>query len=557
MNSFTISQRVTVGFTAVIAITIGLGIFAVVHLGSIRIAATRIVQDSLPGNLLVSLLPFDLKESKELLRQHVLSDSEGVRAEISGQITTNLTENASHFTDYEKTVSQADGRARLSVLRASRKAYLECFNEILSLSSKGDSQAALQKFMRELNPLYNRYLEAAGQQLQFNKSSGEAAGVGIIRTVNNTRLGTWIGLAVATALAVVIALGLILNVGRSLRTLTTSLAEGAQLIDRVSGQLTGNSQILAASASEQAASLEETSASLEEMTSMVKRNTENAERTQNLANETNALSNASTQKIGEMRAAMNSIQEASNVVSKIIKTIDEIAFQTNLLALNAAVEAARAGEAGAGFAVVADEVRNLAQRSTAAAKETAEKIAMAQTRSQEGVRITVDFSDNLVAMVQKIRAVNELVTEVATASKEQTQGIEQINTAVIEMDKGTQSDAAGAEQIASVAEELNAQAVELKAVVGELIQLVEGASARTAGGGAGGSQPIPPPRAGASRVKITVLDKRPGNPVREKSDPAPPANRVARETPVLLTTGSAIRKAKDGEIHMHEDFKDF
>ena len=176
----------------------------------------------------------------------------------------------------------------------------------------------------------------------------------------------------------------------------------------------------------------------------------------------------------DMSAAMDAIKSPSDNIAKIIKTIDEIAFQTNILALNAAVEAARAGEAGMGFAVVADEVRNLAQRSAQAAKETAEKIEEAIRKSDQGVQISGKVAQSLGDMVEKARKVDELVAEIATASREQNQGIQQVNTAVTQMDKVTQSNAANAEESASAAEELNAQAATLKDAVDELTQLVGG-----------------------------------------------------------------------------------
>jgi methyl-accepting chemotaxis protein len=164
-------------------------------------------------------------------------------------------------------------------------------------------------------------------------------------------------------------------------------------------------------------------------------------------------------------------------VAKIVKDIDEIAFQTNILALNAAVEAARAGQAGLGFAVVADEVRNLAQRSAVSAKETASRIEIALQKSHRGVEISARVAAGFGQIADKTREVNTLVAEIATASREQAQGIEQINTAVSQMDKVTQNTAASAEESASAAEELNAQAAALKESVSHLQQLVGGKSA--------------------------------------------------------------------------------
>jgi methyl-accepting chemotaxis protein len=172
---------------------------------------------------------------------------------------------------------------------------------------------------------------------------------------------------------------------------------------------------------------------------------------------------------------MAAIDSSSAEVAKIVKNIDEIAFQTNILALNAAVEAARAGEAGAGFAVVADEVRSLAQRSAAAAKETADKIEAAIASSRKGSLSCAKVGESLTQIANKVSSTDSLVGEIATAAREQAQGIEQINTAITQMDQVTQSNSASAEESASAAEELDAQAASLKDMVGRLRQLVGGA----------------------------------------------------------------------------------
>jgi methyl-accepting chemotaxis protein len=257
-----------------------------------------------------------------------------------------------------------------------------------------------------------------------------------------------------------------------------------QVIDRLNGnadqtvsaagQVAAASQSLAEGASQQAASIEETSSSLEEMSSMTKRNAENSRQANDLARQTRTAADKGVADMHAMSTAMADIKTSSDDVAKIVKTIDEIAFQTNILALNAAVEAARAGEAGMGFAVVADEVRNLAQRSAQAAKETAAKIEGAIAKTSQGVELSGKVSGALQEIVGKARQMDELAAEVAGASNEQSQGIAQVNMAVGQMDKVTQSNAAGAEECAAAAEELNGQAQSMREAVGELLQLVGG-----------------------------------------------------------------------------------
>ncbi len=230
-------------------------------------------------------------------------------------------------------------------------------------------------------------------------------------------------------------------------------------------QMATASQSLAQGASEQAAAIEEVSSSIEEMASMTKQNAGNANEAKTLADTATAAADKGSEAMVRMSSAIDDIKQSSDETAKIIKTIDEIAFQTNLLALNAAVEAARAGEAGKGFAVVAEEVRNLAQRSAEAARNTADIIEGSVKNAENGVSISQEVGTILEDIATGNRKTNDLVTEIAAASTEQSRGIEQINTAVTQMDSTTQSNAANAEESAAVSEQV-------MSVVSDLIELV-------------------------------------------------------------------------------------
>jgi methyl-accepting chemotaxis protein len=286
--------------------------------------------------------------------------------------------------------------------------------------------------------------------------------------------GAGIGGALALLVLAGASLALERGISRPLRGVKEARATSAHQTTEASSQVANASQSLAAGASQQAASIEETSASLEEMRSMTRNSSEHAASAKTTAAAAREAAELGTAQMSRMAVAMGEIKESSSEIAKIIKTIDEIAFQTNLLALNAAVEAARAGESGAGFAVVADEVRSLAQRSASASHETAAKIAKAMERSQLGVELSRSVGDSLSTILQRSREVDSLVGEIATAAVEQNQGIQQIATAVSQMDAVVQKNAAGAEETAGAAEELSAQSIELQDVVHQLDLLVDG-----------------------------------------------------------------------------------
>ena len=270
---------------------------------------------------------------------------------------------------------------------------------------------------------------------------------------------------------------------------TETLIESSATNGSFASQITQSAQALADGASTQAASLEETAASLEEISSMTKRNAQSAGEAKTLSTQTRATADAGAAHMQTMQAAMEAIKSASTDVTKILKTIDEIAFQTNILALNAAVEAARAGEAGAGFAVVAEEVRSLAQRSAQAARDTATKIEDSTAKSQEGVRISAEVATNFETIQQQIQKLDRLVAEIATASSEQHAGLAQLNQAVAQMDKVTQENAATAEESAAAAAELKAHAGEISGIVGYLLRSVGGKRETDAAGEPGPAQP--------------------------------------------------------------------
>ena len=251
----------------------------------------------------------------------------------------------------------------------------------------------------------------------------------------------------------------------NLRDVLGQVLQGATQVTSAAEEIASGSQSLADGASRQASALADVASSLEQMATMTRRNTANAGQARTVSESARQACQQGAATTRSLAASMEAIKTSSNATAKIVKTIDEIAFQTNLLALNAAVEAARAGDSGKGFAVVAEEVRNLAMRSAEAARNTASLIQEAVQNADAGVSINQEVLSNLEDINQHVFRVSEVMSEIATASQQQEQGVGQIRLALDTMNSLTQSVAASAEESASASEELSAQATEMQSLV--------------------------------------------------------------------------------------------
>ncbi len=296
--------------------------------------------------------------------------------------------------------------------------------------------------------------------------------------VDRSKLILAVVAAAALIIGIILAVAITRSVTRPINHAIAVLSQGAEHITYASGQISDASRSLADGANTQAASLEETSSALEEMASMTRQNAENAQKTNASTQQTAKLVEKGGHAMTDMAKAMGEISDRSEKVSRIIKTIEDIAFQTNLLALNAAVEAARAGEAGKGFAVVADEVRNLSQRSAQAARDTADLINGTVESVRNGSDIAGVLTKDFVDIQSGTKEIGKLISEIASATNEQAQGVDQVNTSVAQMDKVTQQNASNAEETATSSGELITQAESLNTVVDDLVRLVTGGRRR-------------------------------------------------------------------------------
>jgi methyl-accepting chemotaxis protein len=273
-------------------------------------------------------------------------------------------------------------------------------------------------------------------------------------------------------LVLVLSVLILRSTNEVLRAVVSDMDSSARQTAAAARQVSVASQMLSSGASEQAAAVEETGTSLEEIAGRVRVTADNARRAKELAAQARSVAEDGNRFMSDMRTAMSAIDASSAEVAKIVKSIDEIAFQTNILSLNAAVEAARAGESGAGFAVVADEVRSLAQRSAAAARETAGKIDAAIANSRRGAQCTAQMGEALRQIIDKITATDALVGDIAGAAIEQSQGIGQVGVAVSQMERIAHGNASSADQSAAAAEEFDLQAEMMKTLVNRLRMLL-------------------------------------------------------------------------------------
>jgi methyl-accepting chemotaxis protein len=476
-NFWTISRRIIAGFTIVLLVTAGLGLFALRQMESL----TKNIDD-LNDNVIPSLVV--LAEISDHARDMMIicEQIEGETApermkelEKKDDALNELVEK--DFKKYEPMVTNDEDRRLFADVKRTHESFVKARDRLVSVYAANQPLEVKRLKEEVFMPAYEKSVQAIDNHMEFNVKLGQSHAAAAKATADVAVHAIRVILAVALLLAGLIAFAISITTNRVLRDIAISLDHGALQTAAAARQVSMASQTLSSGASEQASSVEETSASLEEMTSMIRSTSESAQKAKSLASDSRHQAEAGSLTMKEMQVAMEAIDTSSAEVAKIVKDIDEIAFQTNILALNAAVEAARAGEAGAGFAVVADEVRSLAQRSAAAAKETAVKIEAAIGNSRNGVINSSKVSDSLKQIAEKVTSTDSLVADIAHAAREQSQGIEQINSAIAQMEKVTQSNASSAEESASAAEELSAQAETLQDLVGKLRKLVGGRGA--------------------------------------------------------------------------------
>lgn len=506
MKNLKIGQRLTLSFGAVVAVLIILAAIAYTRLDKLDDAISVVSNDRYPKTVNAHIIKDALNETARNMRNALLmTDANQIKGELDTIAKGSLTISAA-LDKLDQTIKSEKGRTYVKALTDARSRFTPAKDKFVSLIEQGMRAEAQILLFAEVRPAQLEYMLGLDRLVEYqsglmHKAGEDAHGVsasaqqlvailsviaviisgflGFLATRSITRpLSEAVGLArkVAdgdlTGTIVVKSrdetgqlLQALQDMNNGLVRIVTQVRMGTDTIATASSQIATGNLDLSSRTEEQASSLEETASSMEELTSTVKQNADNARQSNQLALTASEVAVRGGAVVSQVVETMGSINDSANKIVDIIGVIDGIAFQTNILALNAAVEAARAGEQGRGFAVVASEVRNLAQRSASAAKEIKTLIDDSVEKVGTGSRLVNEAGITMGEVVESVRRVTDIMSEITAASQEQTDGIEQINQAVMQMDQVTQQNAALVEEAAAAAESLQDQANNLSQVV--------------------------------------------------------------------------------------------
>lgn len=463
-----LSRRIMLGFGCLMILIVIMALFAIYNMHLIDSKISVIEDMDRKSNVSVTM------------ERSVLIISCGVRGIMAG---FNVDENQQAIDDALKNYHDAYGEAQktfytqtgiemLAKLKEVSDAAIPLMNQLVESVQYGKGQTLVD--VSEATAKINEWTSDIIQLQSISDKNSEEA-IASARQTYTECFKLLVGLVIiALILGLVMAVYITRSITKPMNSVASRIGESAGQVAAASGQLSASAQQLSQGSTEQAAAIEETSSTLQEAASRLQQSSVNSGRASELSEQ---ATDSATKGNAEMREMMDSIQEIKNSsvqIGKIIKVIDDIAFQTNILALNAAIEAARAGEAGMGFAVVAEEVRNLAQRSAQAAKDTTAIIETNIALSGRGAALAERVHEALNTITSQAKKVNELMNEIAAASQEQSQGVEQVTKAMIQVETVTQQNAANAEESASASEELNSQAESMRKIVEELSEFVNG-----------------------------------------------------------------------------------
>jgi methyl-accepting chemotaxis protein len=501
-----IAQRLALGFGALCLILVAIQTFSINMLGKVNDGTADLVSRRVPNIIATSIVLAEVNDAAIALRNMILSADPADRQKQRDEIVSSRKAGLENLGKLRQSVFSPEGRALIERMTAANERYIKGQEEMMTLIDAGDEQEMRRYVKDVMRPILADLKQAVNDQLALQTGIARTTALNAQATFESTRIlmivlaaaslalagliGWWITRSITRPIARALEVASTVAAGdltsrievtttdetgqllQALKTMNESLVRtvltvrsGTETIATASGEVAAGSLDLSSRTEQQAGSLEETASSMEELTSTVKQNADNAHQAKVLAEAASTVAERGGRVIGDVVGTMDLINSSAGKIADIIGVIDGIAFQTNILALNAAVEAARAGEQGRGFAVVASEVRNLAQRSAAAAKEIKGLIGDSTQAVQAGGRLVGEAGATMQEIVESVRRVTDIMSEISAASVEQTAGIEQINEAITQMDQVTQQNAALVEEAAAASASMQEQAANLTRAV--------------------------------------------------------------------------------------------
>jgi len=506
VKNLKIGARLGIGFAIVLSLLLALTLLSLVRMESAGSQTERLVHTSMKNQRNVAEWTKLIELNSAMIETVFVTTDHAVIQDVSQRMTAASSRSNELQSSIESALRNEGVKAQFKVVKEKRADYLAARGALFEAKLDGNDELAATVYRERMKPATAAFVEAITKMANMQIAATDIIAANILDAYASTRtILVALGLAAilfgiacavlitrsitvpigaAVALAEKVAAGDLSSriqaggrdeTGQLMRALGAMNDSLAAIVGRVrsstatigvaSSEIAAGNQDLSARTEQQAGSLEETAASMEELTSTVKQNAENARQANELAAQAAAIAGKGGVMVADVVSTMGSIDASSRKIVDIISVIDGIAFQTNILALNAAVEAARAGEQGRGFAVVASEVRSLAQRSATAAKEIKALIDDSVQKVQAGSSQVDRAGATMNEIVRSIGQVTAIMSEIASASEEQRAGIEQVNHAIVEMDRVTQQNAALVEQATAAAQSMQDQAGQLEQVV--------------------------------------------------------------------------------------------
>ncbi|WP_232729561.1 methyl-accepting chemotaxis protein [Herbaspirillum huttiense] len=505
-NNLNISTRLAIGFSALIVVIAAIVTLSLARLGDINESLELVVNDRYKKINIVNAISGKVDDVAISLRNQLFMTDPAQIENERKNIETLSAENTKLYDELGRLITNPEARAKFDKVTETRKSYAALRKEIDRLATTGEKDTAIKLMLEKMVPLQKQYFGQLDdlsdmQQKLMDKSVADAEvtytitrNIMLVSGVLAALFAAFIAwtisrsitrpLSRAVEVAETVAAGDLTAVidahstdetgrllqalaamNQKLKAIVLEVRRGTDSMVTASTQIATGNLDLSSRTEEQASALEETASSLEQLTSSVKQNADHTRKSSELAGNATQVANQGGQAVKQVVQTMGAINDSSRKIVDIISVIDGIAFQTNILALNAAVEAARAGEQGRGFAVVASEVRGLAQRSATAAKEIKELINDSVNQVSSGTELVAQAGSTMDEVVQSIEQVSHIVGEISAASHEQSDGIEQVNQAIMQMDNTTQQNAALVEEAAAAAQALQDQAQRLLELV--------------------------------------------------------------------------------------------